>query len=107
MIALEEIMSMLRRSLLSGAVLPGAPFRRFIRLLPAIALFLLVISCSGFFVSESSIQSVAVSPTAVILHVATATAVGDTYTLSSQSTTVGGTTADDTATAAWSSSNSK
>jgi hypothetical protein len=98
MIALEEIMSMLRRALLSGAVLPEAPLRRFIRLLPAIALFLFAISCSGFFVSENTIQSVAVSPTAVILHVATATAVGDTYTLSSQSTTVGGTTADDTAT---------
>jgi hypothetical protein len=107
MIALEEIMSMLRRALLSGAVLPEAPLRRFIRLLPAIALFLFAISCSGFFVSENTIQSVAVSPTAVILHVATATAVGDTYTLSSQSTTVGGTTADDTATATWSSSNSK
>ena len=98
---------MLRSATHSGTMLPDATLRRFVRLLPPIALFLLSTSCNGFFLSESSVQSVAVSPTAVILKVGTATAVGDTYTLSSQSTTVGGTTADDTATATWSSSNSK
>ncbi len=99
--------AMLRCATHPGVVLPDATLRRFVRLLPPIALFLLSASCNGFFVSENSIQSVAVSPTAVILKVGTATVVGDTYTLSSQSTTVGGTTADDTATATWSSSNSK
>jgi uncharacterized protein YjdB len=62
-----------------------------------------ITSCNGFFVSERSIQSVTVTPTAAVLKVGDTPA--DTYTLSSSSTTVGGTVADDTATATWSSSN--
>jgi hypothetical protein len=114
MIALEGIMvwihravlrcAKLQRAVLHGAILPGATSRRLLLLLPAGALFLFIASCNGFFVSESSIQSVTVQPSAVILAVGTATAAGDSYTLSSTSTTVGGTTATDTTTAAWSSS---
>ena len=49
------------------AMLRRATFCRFVRLLPPLALFLLSASCNGFFVSESSIQSVAITPTAVLL----------------------------------------
>jgi hypothetical protein len=115
MIALEGIMvwirravlrcAQLQRAVLHGAILPGAPARRLLLLLPAGALFLFIASCNGFFVSESSIQSVNVQPSSVILAAGTATVAGDSYTLSSTSTTVGGATATDTATTAWTSSN--
>jgi hypothetical protein len=117
MIALEGIMpwihravlrcAKLQRAVLHGAILPGATARRLSLLLPASALFLFITSCNGFFVSESSVQSVTVQPTSVILAAGTATVAGDSYTLVSTSTTVGGTTATDTTTTAWSSSNTK
>jgi hypothetical protein len=76
---------------------------RAVRLLPILPLFVLATSCGDFFVSESSLQSVTVTPSAVILKVGDTPA--DTYKLSSSSTTVGGTAADDTAAATWSSNN--
>lgn len=91
MVALEKLMPWLRR---------------IARLLPLLALIVFCDSCSGFFVSESSIQSIAVSPTSVILKAAAnATTPGDSFTLSSSATTVAGNTSDDTATAKWTSSN--
>jgi hypothetical protein len=70
-------------------------------LLPILPLFILCGSCDGFFVSESSIQSVTVSPTAILIEAAPS---GDTFTLVSTAMSVGGTQTDDTATATWSSS---
>jgi len=55
-------------------------------------------ACHGFFVSESTTQSVAVTPKGVILEQ------GDTYNLIAKATTVGGTTTDVTATATWTTS---
>lgn len=78
--------------------------RRMLKLLVVLPLFVLCAGCSDFWVSDSSIQSVTVSPTAVILK-AGATA-PDTYTLTSTSLTVGGTTNTDTTTAKWTSSDS-
>jgi hypothetical protein len=98
MIALEKIMPQFRR-----AMLRRATFCRFVRLLPPLALFLLSASCNGFFVSESSIQSVAITPTAVLLKGGLTPA--DSYSaLTSTATTVGGTQTTDTTTATWSSS---
>lgn len=78
---------------------------RVVRLIPVVILFVLVTSCNGFFLSNNAIQSVAVAPTAVLLEEAPAAGTpGGTYQLSSSSTTVGGTPADDTATATWTSS---
>jgi len=84
----------------------GVPtvLRRAVLIVPAIGLSLLAASCDDFFVSGSSIQSVSVTPSNAILKVGDTPA--DTYQLSSSSTTVGGTVADDTATATWNSSNS-
>jgi len=80
---------------------------RAVRLLPIVVLFVLATSCNGFFLSNSAIQTVAVTPSAVLLSAAaSSTTPGASYQLQSNSTTVGGTTADDTATATWSSSNS-
>jgi hypothetical protein len=81
----EKIMAVIRR-----AILP----------LCVAALVVFTASCNDFFVSESSTQSLAVSPSAVILKAAP----GDSTTLSALATTVGGTTNDVTATATWSSS---
>ncbi len=79
--------------------------RRVVRLLPVLVLFAFCTSCDGFFVSNSSIQSIAVTPTSVILAVApSAGTPGDTFSLRSSASTVGGTTTDDTATANWTSS---
>lgn len=78
--------------------------RRAIRLLPVVALFLLCASCSGFFVSNSSISSISLGPGA-ILKAATSTTPGDTDQLQLNGTTVGGTTTDVTASATWTSSN--
>jgi len=61
-------------------------------------------SCDGFFVSENSIQSVTVSPSAVLLQAGVSPA--DTFTFSSSAMTVGGGTNSNTNTATWSSSNS-
>jgi len=77
--------------------------RRAARLLPVFPLILFCLSCAGFWVSESSIQSVSVSPTTVILKAGATPP--DTITLASTATTVGGTSGDDTDTASWSSSN--
>jgi hypothetical protein len=93
MVTLEELMPPVYRRV----------SRRVMCLLPVLPLILLCTSCDGFFVSESSIQSVTVSPAAVILKAGASPA--DTYTLSSTSLTVGGTTTTDTTTAKWTSSN--
>jgi len=76
--------------------------RRMLTLLAVLPLIVFCAGCSDFWVSESSIQSVTVSPTAVILKAGETTP--DTYTLSSTSLTVGGTTNTDTTTAKWTSS---
>lgn len=78
--------------------------RRFVCLLPLLTLIVFCSSCSDFFVSESSIQSVTISPSAVLLK--SGSTPPDSYTaLSSTSTTAGGTQANDTTTATWKSSN--
>jgi len=77
--------------------------RRVLTLLAVLPLFVLCDGCNGFWVSDSSVQSVTVSPAAVLLKAGNATP--DTYTLSSTSVTVGGTSTTDTATAKWTSSN--
>jgi hypothetical protein len=89
MIAPEELMSWL-----------GRP----VRLLPILALFVLATSCGNFFPSEGSIESVVVTPTAVLLEAGATTP--DTYQLTSNATNVAGTQTNDTATAAWSTSTS-
>jgi hypothetical protein len=78
-------------------------FCRVARLLPVLPFVVLCASCSGFFLSETSIQTVTVSPTAVILQAGVTPA--DSVTLSSSALTVGGTSTTDTTTAKWSSSN--
>ncbi len=79
--------------------------RRVVRLLPLLALLAFCASCGDFFVSNSSIETVTVTPTAVILAAAAnATTPGDSFSLKSSATTVGGTPSDDTATATWTSS---
>jgi hypothetical protein len=86
MIALEKIMTWLRRV---------------VCLLPVLFLFVLAASCDNFFPSENSIQSVTVTPTAVLLQAG----VADTYTgLVSTALTVGGTSTVDTtaSTTTWS-----
>ena len=78
---------------------------RVVRLIPVVILFVLATSCDNFFLSNSAIQSVTVTPSAVLLKAAASSSTpGDSYQLASASTTVGGTTADDTGTATWSSS---
>jgi trimeric autotransporter adhesin len=100
MIPLEELMTWFGRK----------AFRRVVRLLPLIPMFVLCASCSDFFVSNSSTASVAVSPQALILKAmipATATVpaiLGDTFQLSATATSVGGTTSVETSGAAWTSS---
>ncbi len=79
--------------------------RRVARLLPLLALLAFCASCGNFFLSNSSILTVTVTPTAVILAAAPdATTPGDKYTLESSATTVGGTATNDTSTATWTSS---
>jgi hypothetical protein len=79
--------------------------RRLLNILPLLALIVFCGSCNGFFVSNSSIEFVTVTPTSVILATAaSATTPGDTYTLASSATTVGGTATVDTTTATWTSS---
>jgi len=79
--------------------------RRILHLLPLIALLAFCPACGGFFVSENSIETVTVSPSAVILAAAaSSTTPGDTYSLSSSATTVAGTATVDTTTATWTSS---
>jgi hypothetical protein len=72
---------------------------RVVRLLPILPLSILCASCPGFFPSNGSVQSVAVTPTAVILSTP-----GGTSTLSWTSTSVGGTTTTDPSGTTWSSS---
>jgi len=75
-----------------------------VRLLPVLALIVFCTSCSDFFVSPNSIQTVTVSPAAVLLRASSTPP--DSYTaLSSTSRTVGGTAATDTTTATWASGN--
>jgi Big-like domain-containing protein len=78
-------------------------------LLPATAgLFLFIASCGDFFVSESSTQSISVTPAAVLLMAASASdTTGDTFQLKATATAVNGNTSDVTSTATWSSNNSK
>ena len=79
-------------------------FRRLARLIPLLAIFALCTSCNGFFVSESSIQSVTISPSAVFLQAGATPA--DSYTaLSATSITVGGTSTPATTLATWKSNN--
>ena len=86
-------------------VMPSV-LRRAVLLVFAIGLSLLVASCDDFLVSESSIHSVRVTPHAILLMAAVPHATtGDSFTLTSTATTVGGTQTNDTATATWSSSN--
>jgi hypothetical protein len=76
--------------------------RRACVLLPALPLILLCLSCNGFFVSESSIQSDTISPSAVFLKSGVTPA--DSYSgMNSSTETVGGTTATNTTTATWTS----
>lgn len=79
--------------------------RRLFSLLPAVALMIFGSSCSDFWVSESSIQSVVLSPGGALLKVGQTPA--DTFDAGSgfTATTVGGTTTTDPTAAAWSSSN--
>lgn len=62
-------------------------------------------SCGGFFVSQSTINNVAISPASVILKTGTDTAT-NTITLDATAVTVGGTTSDVTSTATWTTNNS-
>ena len=79
--------------------------RRIACLLPVLALIVFCASCSDFWVSDSSVASVSVTPTALILKAAAADGTGgDAYSLSASATTVGGTTTDETTAAAWTSS---
>jgi hypothetical protein len=95
MVPLEELMPWLRRESL----------RRIACLLPVLALIVFCGSCSDFWVSDSSIASVAVSPTSLLLKAAASDGTGgDTYSLSASATSVGGTTTDETTSAAWTSS---
>ena len=81
--------------------------RRAVLPVSAVGLCFLIASCDGFFVSENSIQSVKATPPAIILMAApTAGSDGDTFTLTSTATTVGGTQQNDTAAATWSSNDS-
>jgi hypothetical protein len=79
--------------------------RRVVRVLPIILLIALIASCDDFFVSNSSVVSVSVTPAAVLLKAGN-TPAADTYTFSSSALTAGGTTVNDTANATWSSNNS-
>jgi hypothetical protein len=86
-----------------------AVFHRVTRILPVLAIFVLCTSCSGFFVANSSISTVMVSPSALILKAGTAgtpPVAGDSSQLTATATTVGGTTSDETSAATWTSSNS-
>lgn len=75
--------------------------RKTVRLLPVLALIAFCGSCSGFFISPNSIQTVTVSPAAVLLRASSTPP--DSYTaLSATSTTVGGTPATATS-ATWTS----
>ncbi|MGA3128238.1 MAG: hypothetical protein ABSD13_16170 [Candidatus Korobacteraceae bacterium] len=77
--------------------------RRAVRLLPIVALFVLGTSCDGFFVSNSSIETVTIGPSAVFLKAGVTPA--DSYsTLSFTSLTAGGTKSTDAANASWTSS---
>jgi hypothetical protein len=79
--------------------------RRALLVLFAFAIVMWSASCDGFFVSENSTQSLAVSPSAVILQAAADNVTpGDSTTLTATATTVGGTSNDVTASATWSSS---
>ena len=75
---------------------------RVVRLIPVVILFVLATSCNGFFLSNNAIESVTVTPTAVLLQAG----MTDTYTgLVSTALTVGGTSTVDTtaSTTTWSS----
>jgi hypothetical protein len=76
--------------------------RRAVRLFPILALFVLAASCDSFFVSPSTVESVTVTPTAVLLQAAPSPT--DTFTgLVSTAFTAGNTSNVDTTTATWSS----
>jgi len=65
---------------------------------------LALVSCSGFFVSESTVNNVAVSPESVIIKTGTDSATNH-ISLDATSITVGGNTSDVTSTATWSTDN--
>jgi hypothetical protein len=75
------------------------------RLLPLLAICVLCVSCSDFWVSNSSTAGVTVTPASEILKVAAADGTGgDTATLAASAKTVGGTSTDETSAAVWTSS---
>jgi hypothetical protein len=77
--------------------------RRFARLLLPLALILFATSCDGFFVSNSTLVSLTVSPNAVLLKSGATPA--DTATLTPSGSTAGNGPATDFSSATWSSSN--
>jgi hypothetical protein len=87
MISLEELMSWLGRA---------------VRLIPVVMLFVLASSCNNFFLSNNATESVSVTPTAILLEAGATTP--DTYQLTANALTVGGTTNTVTSSATWSSS---
>ena len=80
--------------------------RRATRLLPVFPLIIFCLSCSDFWVSESSTQSISVTPTSMILKAASSSTAGDKESITATALTVGGANQDVTSTANWSSDNS-
>jgi len=84
-----------RRAVLLRSMLP----------LCLVALVVLTASCDDFFVSNSSTQSLTLSPSSAILQAAPDNITpGDSTTVTATATTVGGSNSDVTASATWSSS---
>ncbi|MDR3765040.1 MAG: hypothetical protein P4M01_13195 [Acidobacteriota bacterium] len=82
---------------------PGV--RRTLIVLPVVLLALFCGSCADFWVSESSLESIALSPAGLILKAASSSGSdGDSYAMTATGTTVGGTTEDITSAATWTSS---
>lgn len=97
------------RAISRYAVLGRPTIRRVACLLPSLALILFCASCSDFWVSNSSIATVTVTPTALILKAGvggSSPTPGDSYQLSASATDVGNDPpTDETSPATWTSSN--
>lgn len=89
----------LAEALMEKVMFASRCLRRAFILLSTLGLCLFAASCDGFFVSESSIQSVKITPTTVLLK--TGDTPADSYPLHSTKTTVGGASSDNTTTATW------